>query len=986
MRRVCCSLLLLAACKEPSIDEYEPRNGIITGSVLYRVTPSMNPCTPPDVEGNVVVLLFAEDRLPPPQGTSGPVNFVVVPKETLFAGGPAADGLYSATFTMPSVPAGRYQIRAFLDSDSDFNPIYDLLAQTTAGDVGGGHVDANRRFLPVVVESEKETSQVTVLVASPIPVERPVFAHSSTTTFAVPYATPQRILLSSHPLDRAQVKASEQCTKFLVTYRDDDGDGVVDDQNGDHLPDLYPSVLFRRVPTADEPRTVLIPGIINPYPYLESLELQRAAGQQPALLVDLLEVILPPVAVVRGADGSTTFLPQVPPGEYDTVVIANTGQTWTVPNTLDAIQPGETDATQNVRVQMVPGAPLPTGAISGTLRVSQEQVGPAYVIAFRAEAPPPPQGSGRPVALGSVAATSFGASTGGIRSADFTISGLADGTYILGALMDLDGNFSPLVDLVAQPSAQDLLGGAASPVTVSNGGTTANVAVVLGGAVGFDRPAFEFEELTIPRTGFPRSFEIIAHAIPLLGHTSETVAVPVRLGTADADGDNFTDLLPRVVLTRMSDEGDPRIAPDHPSGVLIPGIVDPVPFVGPLANGAPAVPSQRYSVILPPVALQPDGQGGFTRLSPPPAGRYRVNVLSATGQTWSVPSNLDGQLGRTGAREDPTQSRVLRISESPIPGGVISGAISLMAPEPVDDYQVLVFAFDVTNLPPPHGAGRPVATALVPKAAFANQMATYQLGGLPTGTYQVRAFLDANDDFTAWFEPLSQPNTGDFGGGYLQLPQGTLRPVVVDALMPPVTGIDVTILQPARYSTDRPAFEIVPSDAVLDVGTGSVTVTVRGVTVQSSLHNVTGVFPISWVDLDASGVADDRDRNGLPDVYPLVVAELLDPQDPSNLTLHPDGVRIPGIVDARQFLRLGFPAGDPSAVQAVVVAPEVTVVFPAVAVTAAEPTRPIAPPAGRYRVTVVNPRGQTWTLPNTLQRAVATPFEATQGRYLTVRE
>lgn len=963
-----------SACAEPNLNEYEAHTGIVTGTILYpRGT----------ARGNVIVFLFREDNPPPPEGTGRPVNFIVVPGQQLFGDVPeavAAD--FAAPYTMPTVQPGRYRVRAFLDADGNFNPTQDLLAQATAGDVGGGHVDlATQELLPVVVEADRITAQVTISLGFVFPVERPVFSITSTATYTVPYATPRALELRAHPVQRGPIQLDPARTAFLLQYVDLDEDGTPDDENGDHLPDLYPTVLLRRRPTPDLPGTIVVPGIIDPLPWRDALDEEGFA------LTTRLQVILPPVSVAIGSDGSRVLSPEVPPGEYETVLISGTGQTWTVPNVMDALLPDANDLTQSALIRMVAGDPLPPGRIEGTVRTANDHRADTYVIAFSAAALPPPAGTGRPVALASVPAAAFVAREGSAIEAPFAISGLPDGQYVLRGFADVDGTFSPLADLIAQPSAADW-GGGSTPalITVARGTAAPGVVVDLSTPVTFDRPVFDFDVATFPQASLPRAFSIRSHPLPFYGATEASGRLPVALAGADVDGDNYPDLLPRVLLTRIADGiADPRAAPDDPAGIVIPGIVDPLPFLGPLSGGTPLLAVSELRVILPPAAVRLGAAGARELISPPPAGRYRVNVLSATGQTWSVPSNLDLVLQRVGtALEDETQARVITISESARPGGAISGTIQLVTAIPAGDFSVVVLAFDVRSPPPPVGSGRPVASAVVGKAAFSpGGSAPYLLGGLATGTYQVRAYLDANDNFTAWFETRNQPDAGDVGGGHLSLAQGTLEDVDVSSLGAPVTGIDVSIVPPLAFTTDRPVFTFSSTAAVLNPSAGPLPLVLDAVEVSGEVLDAAGVFPIQWVDLDGNGTADDRNGDGNPDVFPLVVAELLDPEDPENLTVASPSVRIPGIVSPFQFAAAGFPAADPSATRAVLEARRMTVVFPPIAVDAAG-TR-IAPPAGRYRVTLVNPRGQTWSTPNELSRATGTELPATQAGHLEVR-
>lgn len=969
---------LLAACDNPRLAEYEPHTGLITGTILYQQPAGPGPCGS-DLRGDVVITLFRADALPPPQGTSSPINFIVVAEEILFNGEPD-NGVYTAPFTMPTVPEGRYQIRAFVDSDQDFHPTIPLLAQFTAGDVGGGHVDAvTGEFLEVEVKDDQITAQVTVSIGRVIPVERPAFAHSSQTRFTVPYSTPQGLVINTHALSRGRIDVNAACNQFLVSFADLDGDGQPDDANGDHLPDLFPQVLLRLEKTATQTRNIVIPAIIDPLPYLDALAVV------PAVPTTTITLLLPPVAVELTAEGRQ-ILPAVPAGRYETIVISGTGQTWQVPNDLDAVATeGDPDPTQGVWIEMVDGAPLPGGAIRGTVRVGTEVEGDVFVVAFDAANPPPPAGTGGPVGLASLPASAF-SGQGAMRTADFVIRGLADGQYLLSGLLDADGSFSPLASLLAQPSAGDYVGGASAPVVVQGATPTTGVEVLIGTLINFDRPAFSFEAgLSFARTDFPAAMTLTAHAVPALNISAARAAPPIMLSSGDQEGDNFQDFLPRVLLTRLVDEGDPKSAPNDPRGIVIPGLVNPLPYYAPLVGGLPAIPAPSYEVILPPAAVELSAGGA--RISPPPAGRYRVNVLSGTGQTWSVPNDLDLVFARVGGPlEDPTQGQFVTVQDTPLPEGAVEGEVQLTFEPTGDDFSVVLFAFSLSNPPPPLGGGSPVAVQVLSKSDFTTpDRAAYRLGPLPTGMYTVRAFLDANDDFTPWFGALNQPNGGDVGGGYVDQ-AGRLQTVTVDAQVGATTNIPVILSTLATYPVDRPAFTINGLAPVLLPATGSVAVALTALSELNDVATLQGVFPIQWVDVNGDGRADDVNGDGNPDVYPLVVADLLDPEDPSNLTVSARGIRIPGLVDPRQFAGLGFPVADITSTSTVVPTNSLGVVFPALASSQEAGGAIITPPPGNYRITLVNGLGQTWSLPNELQRAEGTPFVQSQGWVLTVPE
>ncbi|MBI4819540.1 MAG: hypothetical protein HY791_24925 [Deltaproteobacteria bacterium] len=928
-RRGLALALLFAAC-QPTIDEYEPRTGLIRGTLVYPAG---------SARGNAIILLFREDTPPPPEGSGSPINFVVVAKHTLFGDAPPnqpAD--FVAPFTIPTVAAGTYQIRAFLDADEDFDPLHALLAQPSAGDVAGGFVDLSTgRFESFTVLNDQVVEgAIVVTLGREIPVERPAFAWKSEARLTVPFRNPAQGVLITHPIERSFVRHDPSRSHFLIQLVDANQDGAPDDANGDHLPDVYPRVLLRRVADASQP-TVIVPVVTNPLPFLDRLQ------KSEAVTTDVLELIIPPVAVQLAANGSRTILPSIPEGPYETIVISGTGQTWQVPNDLDSIDPESgPDPTQSELFEFVQGDPLPTGTVSGAIRRRSDLLGDAFVFAFAAESPPPPAGTGRPVAATTIPGASFneGAST-------YELRGLADGLYIVSGLSDSDGDFSLLASVYQQPSAGDLIGTVRGPVDV-RGNATADLE--LDTQLPFERPAFVISSSnTLARTLAPQTLELTAR-----GMTS----FPVTLGAGDADRDHFTDTLPRILLTLMSD-GEARTAENVPGPIIIPALVDPLPFVPSLASGTQLMAVDRLPVIVPPVAL--DLTTG-SLLRPPPAGRYRVNVITTFGQTWSIPNSDDLVFGRVGtALEDPTQAEFVTIEGTAIPSGRIGGAISF-ASEPPGDYDVVILAFSVSEPPPPIGRGRPKATAIVPKGAFA-----YELLGLATGTYVVRAFVDTNSDFTPWFDVLNQPDRGDLVGGHVDA-TGELAPVSLDALGAPVDA-PVSISAQA-VPTDRPVFSFVGSPTISRSDPATI-VRIASMSSDSDVLRAEGVFPIRWLDVDGDGSADDVDGDGRANVTPLVVAE------------HEYGLAsMIGFVDPRQFP--GFPALDPTATSSVVLRTGIEVSF-APRARLGDGTVGAAP-LGKYRVTVVNGLGQTWSVPNELLRATPDPLATSQSVSLEVVE
>lgn len=950
-------VLLLAACGEPSISEVSEARGLIEGTLVY-----------PDggARGNVYLFLYRQDDPPPPVGFGRPVSFIAVSRETLFRGAPPGQrSTFSTSFTFPSVPAGRFELRAFLDADGNFNPSYELLAQPTAGDVVGGFVEASGRFASVLVRAgEKNAGNVIVTLARELPVERPAFVHSSPTEFTTPLIRPETLVLDAAAFSRGSIQMSTERSRFLVQLVGVGEDGRPIDGDGDHLPDVYPRALLRRIEAETSTRTIIVPLITNPLPFLDGLSAEGF------VLSDRLELIVPPVAVEL-AGQSRRRLPSIPPGDYETLLMSGTGQTWRVPNDLEALYPGPAEASQSVVVRVSAGPSPPPGRLRGRLRVPGTTLAAdAFVFAFAESAPPPPEGVGRPLGLAMVSRTDFAAREGGLE-AGFELAGLPEGRYHLVGLFDTNASFSPLSEWLVEPDAGDRVGRTDAPVSTGGEG----LELVLARALGLDRPGFSLpDELRLPSAQTSR-FNLESRAEPLLSMRPELTRFDVRLRAVDETGDNLPELYPRVLLTRMEDTDDPRTASDQSPSVVIPAFIDPLPFLHALDAGQASIVTDLLPILVPPVAL---AEGGLQSGIPP--GRYRVNLIAASGQTWRVPNTSQIALGRSGTeREASSQSYSVLVEANAEAQGRIEGSLfvpGLLGPRG----SVIVTAFLEAAPPPPEGSGAPVSSTRLLPAALPDGTGTYSLGGLPSGRYQVRAFVDRNGDFIPWYGTHDQPTQGDLPGGHFQ--EGRLQVVTVDGLGPATTGVDLSFIEAALYPHDRPVFEL-PEGLTLDAAGPPLEIVLYARRAASAVLRADGLFPVRWVDLDGDRIADDLDGDGLPEVFPLVVAERLEDSDPEGLTLAEPRERIFGIVRPEQFQGTGFPVADTTLTSTVVERYELSVAFPPVSfrdgASAGTPT------PGRYRVTVVNDRGQTWTVPNVLQRAEGDPMQPGQGRVLTVR-
>jgi hypothetical protein len=336
---------------------------------------------------------------------------------------------------------------------------------------------------------------------------------------------------------------------------------------------------------------------------------------------------------------------------------------------------------------------------------------------------------------------------------------------------------------------------------------------------------------------------------------------------------------------------------------------------------------------------------------------------------------------------------------------------------------VVVLLFDAARPPPPTGTGRPLTFALVPKQTLFGQVRDLDTGPFTApfafslvnpGQYQVRAFVDANDDFIPWYGVTNEVNTGDVGGAAIdsltKAPLTIEVPAATDGTPQPALDVPVSIGDTARVPVDRPVFEVTMpgSSTPLDEATLAAAPLALELKVRPTAEGVVKqpnpVFLARFIDDDGDGAPDDANRDGVPDLWPRVVVRKLANEAPGvNPLADENDLDRNGLVDDTgvDYEHSNAPAdGVPdvvvlaAGVNPTELAPQLLdamgkvkptptpltrlpIVIRNTALDATNSRQPLpikGVPDGRYAITVIQQTGQTWRVPNELQPALAGRF------------
>lgn len=328
-------------------------------------------------------------------------------------------------------------------------------------------------------------------------------------------------------------------------------------------------------------------------------------------------------------------------------------------------------------VPLDPAAPEVTNVLSGTVVVSgSDTVADTVILLYDADSPPPPTGTGRPVTFATVPAHAYTTDAGGVPSAPWAITevpnpgGEFSGEWLVTALMDVDGNFQPLISATAGSTCGDWLGAYFSDiltseyatVPVSGGVHIDGITVAVGREMPTQRPAWEFvaapegvtigtaafSQFTIASTAVHSEIGELAEPYDLEGPYDGTADCQTAFWTytTDADGDGLSDphpnenfaaaglkdFWPRIYLRNLED-------PNYVS--------EAATLNGALGFGLPPVntptPVTTLDIVFMGKVIHIEEDGSQTLLEDPalfPTGPWAVTVVQFTGQTWTIPNEL----------------------------------------------------------------------------------------------------------------------------------------------------------------------------------------------------------------------------------------------------------------------------------------------------------------------------------------------------------
>lgn len=340
-----------------------------------------------------------------------------------------------------------------------------------------------------------------------------------------------------------------------------------------------------------------------------------------------------------------------------------------------------------------PDAPQVLNSLTGEIVVAGTQdVATTFVLLTDAHNPPPPYGTGQPVNFSGVPASAYTGDAGsgqggGMQSAPWSLTKVPDGAWNVNALMDMDGDFTPLLGSNAGATCgdwvgahlEDLTAGTLGTVQVQGGTLLDDVTVVVGVEMTTERPAFtldpavvmdqhatDFQTFVLDSVGV--ASEVLQLAGPFDG--TDPCGTMFLVKALDADLDGFPDPHPNPTLAAAGAlDMWPKVYLRY-RGDVSPGeswaaeaVVYPLPVITGEYPLNTVVPDTSIEVVWSPGAEHtlPDGSVEVVLAPDLPSGPWSVTVIQLTGQTWTVPNELAAFPGTDDSFDPDTQGVTLQV-------------------------------------------------------------------------------------------------------------------------------------------------------------------------------------------------------------------------------------------------------------------------------------------------------------------------------------
>ncbi len=318
---------------------------------------------------------------------------------------------------------------------------------------------------------------------------------------------------------------------------------------------------------------------------------------------------------------------------------------------------------------LAPDAALAAAVLRGSV-VLQGVDAPddTFLLLFDAADPPPPEGIGEPANLVALPADRFAEAGEGSYAASYQFTEVQEGLWLLSVLVDVDGDFNPLLTSNAGATCGDLAGGHTgdldslelAAIDVAAGSVTDDVIVLAQTELTVERPAISLLTDAIDVAGtelLPFELESVGIASSLLElegpyDGGDPCGTAFLVHAVDDDGDGQADPHPDAQLaelealdiwtrTYLEYLGDGSRELQAGERYLAEAIVDTA-----LVDEGLALPGQpeqltELPLLFVPAALHVSEEGEEqVSGNALPRGSWSVTVVQQTGQTWTVPNEL----------------------------------------------------------------------------------------------------------------------------------------------------------------------------------------------------------------------------------------------------------------------------------------------------------------------------------------------------------